>query len=199
MRWCSRHTKLRKGTLQRECNFHQVAVKNVNVNVVKKIYCQRNSIFLRKKNYSIHYLTGQNRGLSGLKNIWPVIMTGNLLPLFSAPNLQTICHVWSNLCFETFPWLLSKDELNANWCGLFWLKDDLCDHFKHTAMKIDSSKKPKQGLYILFREGHILIKIVRFYSTTVARSLLMNGSRVIAKCFGCIFHSWLCWFYEFKV
>ena len=143
VRWCSRHTKLRKVTLQRECNFHQVAVKNV--------------------------------------------------------NLQTICHVWSNLCFETFPWLLSKDELNANWCGLFWLKDDLCDHFKHTAMKIDSSKKPKQGLYILFREGHILIKIARFYSTTVARSLLMNGSRVIAKCFGCIFHSWLCWFYEFKV
>ena len=28
---------------------------------------------------SIHYLTGQNRGLSGLKNIWPVIMTGDLL------------------------------------------------------------------------------------------------------------------------
>ena len=25
------------------------------------------------------YLTGQNRGLSGLKNIWPVIMTGDLL------------------------------------------------------------------------------------------------------------------------
>ena len=24
-------------------------------------------------------LTGQNRGLSGLKNIWPVIMTGDLL------------------------------------------------------------------------------------------------------------------------
>ena len=25
------------------------------------------------------YLTGQNRGLSRLKNIWPVIMTGDLL------------------------------------------------------------------------------------------------------------------------
>ena len=66
--------------------FHQVAVKNVNVNVVKKIYCQRNSIFLRKKNYSIHYLTGQNRGLSGLKNIWPVIMTGNLLSVIFSPE-----------------------------------------------------------------------------------------------------------------
>ena len=39
-----------------------------------------NSIFLRQiKNYGIHYLTGQNRGLSGLKNNWPVIMTGDLL------------------------------------------------------------------------------------------------------------------------
>ena len=34
-----------------------------------------------KKKYSIHYLTGQNRGLSGLKNIWLVIMTGNLLSI----------------------------------------------------------------------------------------------------------------------
>ena len=29
--------------------FHQLAVKNVNVNVVIKIYCKRNSIFLRQK------------------------------------------------------------------------------------------------------------------------------------------------------
>ena len=67
-----------------ECIFHKLAVKNVNVNVVKTIYCQRNSIFLAK-NYSIHYLTGQNRGLSGLKNIWPVIMTGNLLSVIFSP------------------------------------------------------------------------------------------------------------------
>ena len=32
-----------------ECIFHQVAVKNVNVNV-KTIYFQHNSIFLRQKN-----------------------------------------------------------------------------------------------------------------------------------------------------
>ena len=32
-----------------ECIFHQVAVKNVNVSVVKTIYCQRNLIFLRQK------------------------------------------------------------------------------------------------------------------------------------------------------
>ena len=32
-----------------ECIFHQLAVKNVNVNVVKTIYCQHNSIFLKQK------------------------------------------------------------------------------------------------------------------------------------------------------
>ena len=70
-----------------ECIFHQLAVKNVNVNVVKTIYCQRSSIFLgEKKNYSIHYLTGQNRGLSRLKNIWPVIMTGDLLSVIFSPG-----------------------------------------------------------------------------------------------------------------
>ena len=59
----------------------------VNVNVVKTIYCQCNSVFLRQKNnYSIHYLTGQNWGLSGLKNIWPVIMTGDPLSVIFSPN-----------------------------------------------------------------------------------------------------------------
>ena len=70
-----------------ECIFHQVAVKNVNVKVVKTIYCQCNSIFLRQKSsYSIHYLTGQNRGLSGLKNIWPAIMTGDQLSVIFSPE-----------------------------------------------------------------------------------------------------------------
>ena len=32
-----------------QCIFHKLAVKNVNVNVVKTIYCQRNLIFLAKK------------------------------------------------------------------------------------------------------------------------------------------------------
>ena len=70
-----------------ECIFHQVAVKNVNVKVVKTIYCQCNLIFRRQKNsYSIPYLTGQNRGLSGLKNIWPAIMTGDLLSVIFSPE-----------------------------------------------------------------------------------------------------------------
>ena len=51
------------------------------------IYCQRNLIFhiRQKKNYCIHYLTGQNPGLSGQKNIWLVIMTGNLLSVILIP------------------------------------------------------------------------------------------------------------------
>ena len=40
-----------------------------------------------KKKYRIHYLTGQNRGLSGLKIIWLVIMTGNLLSIILRINL----------------------------------------------------------------------------------------------------------------
>ena len=41
----------------------------------------------KKKNYSIHYLTGQNRGLSWLKNIWPVIMTGDPLSVIFGPGV----------------------------------------------------------------------------------------------------------------
>ena len=43
---------------------------------------------LGKKDYSILYLTGQNRGLSGLKNIWPVIMTGDLLFVIFGPGVR---------------------------------------------------------------------------------------------------------------
>ena len=49
---------------------------------------QRNSILHRQKKkwYSILYLTGQNRGLSRLKNIWPVIRTGDLLSVILSPE-----------------------------------------------------------------------------------------------------------------
>ena len=84
-----KHAKTReRNSTMCECIFHQLAVKNVNVNVVKTIYCQRNSIFLlAKKIYSIHYLTSQNRGLSRLKNIWWVIITGDLLSVIFSPVL----------------------------------------------------------------------------------------------------------------
>ena len=36
-----------------ECIFHQLAVKNVNINVVKTIYCPRNSTFLRPKKFIV--------------------------------------------------------------------------------------------------------------------------------------------------
>ena len=92
VRWYSNVTLKRAKTVERNSTrwnwsiFHQLNVKNVNVNVVITIYCQHNSIFLgQKKNYGIHNLTGQNRGLSGLKNIWPVIMTGNLLSVIFSP------------------------------------------------------------------------------------------------------------------
>ena len=42
-----------------------------------------------KSVYSIHYLTGQNRGLSGLKNIWPVMMTGDLLFVILSPVTES--------------------------------------------------------------------------------------------------------------
>ena len=50
------------------------------------IYGKHNSILYGQKNYSIHYLTGQNRGLSRLKNIWPVIKTGDLLSVILSPE-----------------------------------------------------------------------------------------------------------------
>ena len=79
--------KPRKGTLQRvNAFFTNLLSKMWKDDVVKTIYCQRNSIFLRQKNYCIHYLTSQNRGLSGLKNIWPVIMTGDLLSVIFSPG-----------------------------------------------------------------------------------------------------------------
>ena len=50
------------------------------------IYYQRNSLLQRqKKKISIHYFTGQNQGLSRLKNIWLVIMTGNQLSVIFSP------------------------------------------------------------------------------------------------------------------
>ena len=56
--------------------FQQLAAKNLNVSAVQRSIASIIRYSVGKKNYSIHYLTSQNRGLSGLKNIWTVIMTG---------------------------------------------------------------------------------------------------------------------------
>ena len=72
-------------------------------------------------------------------------------------------------------------------------KDDLCDHFKHNAIKtrgkIDSGEKPKQQLHVLLEKATFFSKLLRF---TVVKGLVTNGSRLITRCFGCIFRSWLC-------
>ena len=67
--------------------FHQLAVKNLNISAEQQSTASviRYSIG-KKKNYSIHYLTGQNGGLSRLKNIWPVIMTGTPLSVILSPG-----------------------------------------------------------------------------------------------------------------
>ena len=55
------------------------------------IHCQHNSIFhmQKKKIVVLVVLTGKNGCLSGLKNIWPVIMTSDLL--FVILSLDTDC------------------------------------------------------------------------------------------------------------
>ena len=67
-----------------------------------------------------------------------------------------VCHVWLNMCFETFADVF------------FLLKDDLWDHFKHNAMKtrgkIDSNEKSKQQLYV-FLEKITFFRKVMFYSS----------------------------------
>ena len=53
---------------------------------------------------------------------------------------QEICKqsaMFGQTCFETFSLLPRMDEWNENWCGLFWLQDDLCDHFKHNVMRTE--------------------------------------------------------------
>ena len=80
-------------TAERNCatcenTFHQPAAKNQNVNVVKQSIASVVRYSLGQEKISIHYLTGQNRGLSGLKNIWPVIMTGDPLSVIFSPFIS---------------------------------------------------------------------------------------------------------------
>ena len=61
-----------------------------------------------------------------------------------------------------------------------WLKDDLCDHFKHDMMttwgRIDSSEKPKQQyIYVFLEKVTFFSKLLSF---TVAKSLETNGSHL---------------------
>ena len=51
-------------------------------------------------------MTGQNRGLSGLKNIWPVIMTGDLLSVILSLGLYKF-----TVSFRVL--VITKDKSNA--------------------------------------------------------------------------------------
>ena len=86
-------TLKRAKTAERNCatcenTFHQPAAKNQKVNVVKQSIASVVRYSLGQEKISIHYLTGQNRGLSGLKNIWPVIMTGDPLSVIFSPFIS---------------------------------------------------------------------------------------------------------------
>ena len=115
---------------------------------------------------------------------------------------QSFCSMTSKRFLESSSCMNEDvtDERNANWCGLFRLKGNLCDHFKHNAMttlgKINCSEKPKQQLYIFPEKVTFFSKMLCF---RVVKGLVMNGFWLIARCFAFMFRSWLWWFYEFKV
>ena len=93
---CAKTTERNSTTC--ECIFHYLAVKNVNIYEEITIYCHCNLIFLttyeKKLHYSLLILTGQNWGLSGLKIIWPVMMTGDLLSvIFSPVKGDCVCYI----------------------------------------------------------------------------------------------------------
>ena len=71
--------KMRKGGHNMWMNFSPTCRQKPECQCSTTIYCQHNSIFHRQKKLLFVYLTSQNCGLSGLKNMWPVIMTGDLL------------------------------------------------------------------------------------------------------------------------
>jgi len=45
-------------------------------------------------------LTGQNWGLSGLKNIWPVIRTGDLLSVILSPDTEKIFNLGNGFSIQ---------------------------------------------------------------------------------------------------
>ena len=66
-------------------NFSPTCCQNLNVNAVQRSTARVIWYCKGKNYYGFCYMTGQNRGLSGLKSIWPVILTGNLLSVILSP------------------------------------------------------------------------------------------------------------------
>ena len=68
-----------KGVNNMWMNFSPTCHQKPECQCSTTIYCQHKSIFHRQKKLLFVYLTGQNWGLSRLKNMWQVIMTGDVL------------------------------------------------------------------------------------------------------------------------
>ena len=84
--------------------FHQLAAKNLKVNAVQQSIASAIRYCKGQKKYSIHYLTGQNRGLSGLKifdwSSWPATSCPLFWELTYALRLTFLN--WSQKCDYTF-------------------------------------------------------------------------------------------------
>ena len=74
-------------------NFSQTCRQKPKSQCTTMIYFQCNSIFHR---HSIHYLTGENRSLSGLKNVWPVTV---VLALDDWSIISTIDCLWWTIIY----------------------------------------------------------------------------------------------------
>ena len=78
-----------KGTQHNEwMNFSPTCRQKPERQCSTMIYCQRNSIFHRQKKIIVFIIWPAKIGVlvSGLKNIWPVIMTGDLLSVILSPG-----------------------------------------------------------------------------------------------------------------
>ena len=74
-----------------KCYTTFLAAGNLNVSALQRSIASIIQYSIgKKKHYSIHYLTGQNQGLSGQKNIWPVIRTSDLLSVILSPGLPVV-------------------------------------------------------------------------------------------------------------
>jgi len=119
------------------------------------IYCQHNSIF-----HSLHYLTSQNWGLSGQKNIWLVIMPGNLLSVILSPVVTEFSYInYSKL----FTGNLSQPE------GIFYRQ-----LYNIIIYKLHSIWKSDFGIRIFFSRKAYSLKLfdIRFSDIQMVTSFL---------------------------
>ena len=81
------------------------------------------------------------------------------------------------------------------------------DPLKALIKPLNDLKSHLSAISFCLFHGNVLVYIflekVTFFSKmldfTVVKSLVTNGSQLVAWCFQYNFYSWLCWFYAFKV